>query len=210
MASSEWKTAERVEHYLGLADDVPHRAEAEGVLLGLIPREADRVLDLGTGDGRLLRLVSTDRPAMRGIALDFSRPMLALARANFVGDEEIEVVEHDLREPLPDLGTFDAVVSSFAIHHLEHERKRALYAEIFDHLEPNAPFVNLEHVSSPTRRLHLAFFDEIGEAIEDEDPSDRTIDVESQLTWLKEAGFDDVDCLWKWREMAVLAAIKPS
>jgi len=210
MPPSEWKTDERVEHYLGLADDVPHRAEAEGVLNELIPRDAERVLDLGTGDGRLLRLLRVDRPAMRGFALDFSEPMLAIARANFADDDAIEVVEHDMVEPLPELGSFDAVVSSFAIHHLEHERKRSLYAEIFDLLAPDAPFVNLEHVASPTQRLHLEFFDAIGEAIEDEDPSDRTIDVESQLGWLREAGFDHVDCLWKWREMALLAATNPA
>jgi len=206
--TSEWTTAERVEHYLGLADGVPHRAEAEGVLLGLLPLDAERVLDLGTGDGRLLRLLRAERPAMRGVGVDFSEPMLTRARDHFAGHDRIELVQHDMNEPLPDLGTFDAVVSSFAIHHLEHERKRSLYAEVFGVLQPGGPFVNLEHVASPTEKLHLAFFDAIGEPIENEDPSDRTTDIESQLSWLRDAGFDDVDCIWKWREMALLAGTR--
>jgi tRNA (cmo5U34)-methyltransferase len=70
-------------------------------------------------------------------------------------------------------------------------------------------FANFEHVASPTRRLHLAFFAAIGEPIEHEDPSDRLLDVESQLGFLREAGFDDVDCYWKWREMALLAGLRP-
>ncbi len=70
-------------------------------------------------------------------------------------------------------------------------------------------FVNLEHVASPTERLHLAFFEAIGEPLEDEAPSDRLLDVETQLGWLRELGFADVDCFWKWREMAVLAGVKP-
>jgi SAM-dependent methyltransferase len=119
--------------------------------------------------------------------------MLAAARKRTVGDDRIELIEHDLAEPLPTLGRFDAVVSSFAIHHLEHERKRSLYGEVFDLLEPGGVFANFEHVASPNNRLHVTFFAAIEEPIENEDPSDRLLDVEAQLRWLRELGFDDVD-----------------
>lgn len=88
-----------------------------------------------------------------------------------------------------------------AIHHLEHERKRSLYAEVFDVLEPGGVFANFEHVASPTRRLHEAFFAAIDEPLEHEDPSDRTLEVESQLAWLREIGFDDSTATgsgWRW------------
>jgi SAM-dependent methyltransferase len=147
---------------------------------------------------------------MLGVGLDFSELMLEAARERFADDERIELVEHDLTAPLPELGRFDAVVSSMAIHHLEHERKRSLYSEVFDLLEPGGVFANFEHVASPTYRLHLAFFAAIGEPLEDEDPSDRLLAVESQLGWLRELGFDDVDCYWKWLEMALLIGVKPA
>jgi SAM-dependent methyltransferase len=198
-----------VENYLALVDDFPHRAEGEGVLIEQVPAEARRVLDLGTGDGRLLAMLGADRPRMQGVGLDFSEPMLAAARRRF-GEGTVELVEHDLSEPLPALGRFDAVVSSFAIHHLEHERKRTLYGEVFELLEPGGVFANFEHVASPTPRLHRAFFEAIREPIENEDPSDRTLDVETQLGWLRELGFDDVDCYWKWLEMALLIGIRPA
>ena len=168
-----------------------------------------RVLDLGTGDGRLLALLAHERPGLRGVGLDVSELMLEAARARFAAEERIELVQHDLADPLPNLGRFDAVVSSMAIHHLEHERKRELYAEVFDVLEPGGVFANFEHVSSPTQRLHVAFFAAIGEPLEHEDPSDRLLDVETQLGYLREAGFTDVDCYWKWLEMALLIGVRP-
>ena len=210
MPAREWTTAEHVDRYLERADEFPRRAEGESVLLEHLPRDAGRVLDLGTGDGRLLAMLQADRPAMLGVGLDFSGLMLDAARSRFSGNERIELVEHDLAQPLPELGRFDAVVSSMAIHHLEHERKRSLYAEVFDLLEPGGVFANFEHVASPTHRLHLAFFAAIAEPLEHEDPSDRLLDVHTQLTWLREIGFDDVDCYWKWLEMALLIGVRPA
>ncbi|HEY6780688.1 MAG TPA: class I SAM-dependent methyltransferase [Thermoleophilaceae bacterium] len=210
MAGEEWTRDEgKVSAYLGLADEFPHRLEGEGVLLEHVPLDARRVLDLGTGDGRLIAMFRVDRPELAATGLDFSALMLERARRRFAGDERIELLEHDLSRPLPQLGRFDAVVSSFAIHHLEHERKRELYAEVLDLLEPGGVFANFEHVASPNERLHRAFFAAIDVPVEEADPSDRLLDVETQLGWLRELGFDDVDCYWKWLEMALLIGVKP-
>src|SRR5262249_43101290 len=99
--------------YLSRADSIPRRTEGESALLEEIPANAGRVLDLGCGDGRLLALVLTARPAAIGIAVDFSPPMLERVRQRFAGDDRVRVVEHNLDRPLPDWGSFDAVVSSF-------------------------------------------------------------------------------------------------
>lgn len=208
--AEEWAAAEQVRGYLERGDEFPRRREGEEVLLEHVPRDVGRVLDLGTGDGRLLALLQGDRPQLVGVGLDSSEPMLAAARDRFSSDRRIELVEHDMVHELPRLGRFDAVVSSMAIHHLEHDRKRSLYAEVFELLKPGGVFANFEHVASPTRRLHIAFFAAIGEPPEHEDPSDRLLAVETQLEYLRDAGFTDVDCYWKWLEMALLIGVKPS
>jgi ubiquinone/menaquinone biosynthesis C-methylase UbiE len=170
-----------------------------------------RVLDLGTGDGATLALVLSAHHGARGVAADFQPAMLERARERFAGDERVEVVEHDLDQPLPvSLGRFDLVVSSFAIHHLVPERQRALYGEVFELLEPGGRFANLEHVASPTTALHDAFLAALGRTPEDDDPSNKLVAVRDHLDWLRAIGFADVDCFWKWRELALVSGTKPA
>ena len=207
---SEWQTTEHALAYLARADKLPHRTEGEKVLLEQIPGDIKRVLDLGTGNGRLLGLVLLVNPQAEGVALDFSEPMLEQARQRFANDKRVTIVKHDFSLPLPKtMGSFDAVVSSLAIHHLMHPRKRELYLEIFNMLNPQGVFCNLEHVSSPTVNLHSKFLAAVNQTLETEDPSNKLLDVETQLEWLREIGFVDVDCNWKWLEMALLTGFKP-
>jgi SAM-dependent methyltransferase len=203
-----WTSAEHALEYLERADSIPHRTEGEAVLLDLLPPRPGRVLDVGSGDGRLLALVKLARPEALAVAVDFSETMLERLRARFAADARVEVAAHDLNHPLPDLGRFGAVVSSFAIHHLPHQRKRALYAEVFSVLEPGGVFLNLEHVSSPSEALHRRFIDALDVRPGEEDPSNKLLDLETQLVWLREIGFTDVDCTWKWLELALLTGTK--
>ena len=203
-----WSSTEHAVAYLGRARDIPRRVEGETALIECLPPVLRRVLDLGTGDGHLLALVLAARPDAEGVGLDFSPAMLDRSRARFAGNPRVAIVEHNLDDPLPRLGGFDAVVSCFAIHHVSHARKQTLYAEVFDMLEPGGVFCNLEHVASPTVRLHDEFLTALGVSPADEDPSNKLLDVYTQLEWLRALGFEDVDCHWKWRELALLAGVK--
>jgi tRNA (cmo5U34)-methyltransferase len=207
-----WRSPAQALSYLARADQIPGRAAGEAELVAELPVRCERVLDLGCGDGRLLAIVRAARPGATGVAVDFSPPMLAAARERFPGDPTVTVVEHDLGVSLDGVaaadGPFDAVVSSFAIHHLADDRKRALYGEAFARLRPGGLFANLEHVSSASPRLHRAFMDALGQA--HDDPSNQLLDLETQLGWLRELGFEEVEVLWKWRELALLTGVRPA
>ncbi|MGH9353364.1 MAG: class I SAM-dependent methyltransferase, partial [Terriglobia bacterium] len=181
-------------------------------LLDLIPAGITQFLDLGSGDGRLLRLVRTEQPAAKAVAIDFSPTMLESLRGKFADDPLVTIVEHNLENRLPELapelGEFDAVVSSFAIHHLPNARKRTLYEEVYGLLAHGGVFYNLEHVSSPTPELHEVFLRHLEVRRNEEDPSNILLDVETQIRWLREIGFADVDCHWKWLELALIGGMK--
>lgn len=202
--SDEWSDHGRVAEYL--SREIPYRQVAEEMLLRALPEEVERFVDLGCGEGRLLALVESRYPDGEGTGLDSSVPMLDRARERFSGSSRIELREHDLRQALPLAGAADAIVSGLAIHHLEDDRKRELFAEIHDLLAPGGVFANLDLVRSASGHLHERFRREIGRV--EDDPTDRLADLAEQMSWLRAAGFAEVDCHFKWLELALMIAVK--
>jgi SAM-dependent methyltransferase len=206
-----WVDADRAADYLARADTLPHRREGEGVLVrdlaGALP---GRVLDLGCGDGRLTALVLAAFPESTAVCVDASPTMLEAVRARFEGDARVTIVEHDFGNALPTEAPFDApfaaVVSSLAIHHASDPRKRTLYAEIAGRLGPEGVVANLDVVKSPTQALHDRWREEMGAR---DDPTDALCEMETQLGWMREAGLADVDCIWKWRSLALMRGEHP-
>ena len=99
--------------------DLP-AAAVEQALLALLPAGGvGRLLDIGTGTGRLLEVLAP-RISL-GLGVDASRAMLALARARLAGAgfSHCSVRLADMyRLPLPDAG-FDAVVMQMVLHYAE-------------------------------------------------------------------------------------------
>ena len=169
-------------------------------------------------------------PESHAVLIDHSAPMLerAVVALADLGDR-VRLIHADLADPLASITElpFDLVVSGFAIHHLPTPRKRTLYADIFDALAPGGLFVHIEHVASATPRTETLFdrlyIDHIAahnsrprEQFEREyhtrpDKADNKLEpVWAQLEWLREIGFMDVDCVFKWLELAVMVAKKPT
>src|SRR5204862_2972276 len=120
--------------------------------------------------------------------------------------------------PLPD-GPWDAIVSALAIHHLADGDKVRLFARVRQALAPRGVFVNAEQVAGATPALEahnlrrhelaaraLGTGDAEWAAAVERMRHDRKVTVEWHLERLREAGFDDADCLFKDHSFAVLAA----
>lgn len=189
-----------------------------------------RVLDLGSGDGMAISALLDRCPVEQAVLVDFSEPMLHEARRNFDGsDLAVDFVWSDLlgsqwRASVETGGPFDLVISRFAIHHLPDERKKSLYGEILNLLRPGGLFIHIEHVGSLSPVYERAFYRSLADGIYHAESGNRSMEdieamymhpderaanilapVDDQLSWLREAGFVDVDCLFKAFELAVFA-----
>jgi len=196
-----------------------------------------RILDLGCGDGPIGRMLLEHFPHAEVIFADFSETMLEAARKELVHEGRASVIKVDFSLPdwtdsVAGYKPFDVVVSGFAIHHQPDHRKRELYAEIFGVLGMPGVFLNLEHVASATPageaifdsffvdhlyRFHQATADSKTRAeIEDSyynrpDKKENILaPVDEQCRWLREIGFEDVDCFFKVFELALFGGRKTS
>jgi Lhr-like helicase len=80
---NEWLTKERLLEYLSKANNIPHRTEGESVLLDHIPLNAKSVLNLGTRNGRLIKILNEERPNIEeAVAIDVSPFILKAIREN--------------------------------------------------------------------------------------------------------------------------------
>jgi len=192
-------------------------------LLDFAPGAAPRLLDVGAGTGLLSGMVKARWPAARLTLLDFSEEMLARARQLFRGAAvPVEIRVGDSRSA-PLGGPYDAVVSALSIHHLQDAEKRALYARAFEALAPGGLFVNADNVEAEDpavqARDRAAWIEAMrGAGLPEQELTaglGRTaVDVLAplalQLGWLRELGFEQVDCAYKWRHFAVFSGRTPA
>lgn len=198
----------------------------------------ERFLDLGCGDGILGAALLGEFPSSCGVLVDFSEPMLEQAReqlreyASQLVFANLDYGDPAWAEHVQSEGPFDAIVSGYSIHHQPDVRKRQLYEEIFSLLQPGGWFVNIEHVSSEAQ-LNIDLFEqhyvstrfaieqrnggtrsfaELAEEYKDRPDKAANIlaPVELQCAWLREMGYEEVDCYFRIYELAVFAGRKPN
>jgi len=184
-------------------------------------KRGNRVLDLGCGDGIVTRELLSVDSSIRATLIDGSRDMLDHAKRRLSEFSDIryreasfqDVIEGDLQ-----LGSFDFIVSSLAIHHLPFGGKAGLFHKIHSLLSPGGYFLNIDLVCAREEELEEWYMILWREWIEDRK---RTLGIsgdifgdilrrykgggdnvpdtlEDQLKVLKDIGFLEVDCYYKY------------
>jgi tRNA (cmo5U34)-methyltransferase len=153
--------------------------------------------------------------------VDLSEKMLDIARLRFEGLPNVSIEQADFTTFEMEISSYDAIVSSLAIHHLTNDNKRLLYNRIYQALKPSGLFVNAEQILADNDFMQSLYHSQWCNKIEHSTLSrqeisasyeriklDKRATIAAQLNWLKDAGFSQTDCLYKYYYFAVLWAMK--
>lgn len=203
---------------------IPYYHEQNALILDLVAfkhSQSLKVLDLGSGTGVLSYLLLQAFSQATVVAFDLSEKMLKACQQNLdLYRERVTFQQGDFAED--DLGSdYDVVVSGLAIHHLVHDQKQQLFKRLYNALKPSGLFLDRDIVISPTSQLTCQheqlwrqYMQRNGEDAEhwfnEYREQDLPASVEDQLQWLKEAGFEEVGCHWRYLNFAIFSGIKPA
>jgi tRNA (cmo5U34)-methyltransferase len=206
-------------------------------LISAAREQIDSFLNIGCGDGVLAAAVLDEYPHSRGLLLDAAPTPLESARLRLrphsgrVDCQRTDYSQAGWVQQTSAHAPFDAIICGFATHDLPDQRKRDFYGEIFTLLKPGGAFLNLEHVASTTRWRESAMDDYLIDAIfghqlqgsagksraevarEYYRSSSQEVTplapLEVQCDWLREIGYESVDCYLKISELAVFGGQRP-
>ena len=140
-AQQERYVADREERFRVVIDVVS--AAVAGV-------DRPRIVDLGCGPGSLASRVAAALPHAEVVGIDADPLLLDLARS--AGDSRVRFVQGYLNRPGWEScldGPWDAVVSSTALHWLEHDQLAAVFATAAARLRPDGVLVNADNMHLP-------------------------------------------------------------
>ncbi|WP_139492321.1 class I SAM-dependent methyltransferase [Brevibacillus dissolubilis] len=190
------------------------------VALANTTREAPAILDIGAGTGLFSSLVLEKYPNAHLTLIDISEKMLDVAKVRFQDRANVTYIvddytKHEFNEK------FDIIISALSIHHLTELEKKNLYSTVFSLLNDNGVFINADQVLGHTDYIETLYKDDWKQKVESSGLSqeeisaayertklDKMSTLDDQLTWLKEIGFSDVDCVYKYYNFVVFTGRK--
>ncbi|MBW2623651.1 MAG: class I SAM-dependent methyltransferase [Deltaproteobacteria bacterium] len=172
------------------------------------------ILDLGAGTGIELEYIFIKAPHARITAVDLSMSMLSRLLEKYKRYERrIKIVEASYLTMELGPRAYDYAVSVMSLHHLLPEEKTAIYAKIREALKPGGSYIEGDYIVSEEEEGRL--IEEYRTLKEDFTlPEDGLyhIDIPSsektQMTALREAGFKEIQVLFRTDRSDIIAARK--
>ncbi|NHN30449.1 class I SAM-dependent methyltransferase [Paenibacillus agricola] len=178
--------------------------------------ETPSILELGAGTGLLSALMLKKFPTANLTLIDISDKMMEVANSRFVGMNNVKYIVNDYTNYVFE-NKFDIVISALSIHHLTDAEKKVLYKNTFQNLREGGVFINADQILGNTMFLDSFYKNnwkskvestelptkEIASAYE-RTKLDKMSTLEAQIGWLKEIGFSDVDCMYKYFNFVVI------
>ncbi|MDI9442507.1 MAG: class I SAM-dependent methyltransferase [Firmicutes bacterium] len=122
------------------SDEYPFAAYKDvlNTVYNIVRQKVGSVLDIGFGTGDLTRRLYEDGYNVTGI--DFSVRMLEIAREKM---PQAHLIQWDFSKGLPPevRSSFDWIISTYAIHHLTADEKKAFISQLMQHLNPGGAVV---------------------------------------------------------------------
>jgi tRNA (cmo5U34)-methyltransferase len=183
-------------------------------------KKAKRLLDIGAGTGLFSRFIYQQRPDLDFTLADISAEMLNVAKERFSGLDNFDFIELDFSNTAIEK-KYDIIVSALAIHHLEDDEKERLFASVYQALNHGGLFINADQVEGRSPLFDGYYKTEWKETVNssglEQDAIDRAMErikldkfakLDTQLTMLDRAGFNDADCIYKHNNFVVFAGLK--
>ena len=182
-------------------------------------KDKPRILDLGAGTGLLTKYLFEKYPEAEFTLIDLSEEMLKLAKNRFQRYNNFKYITADYLEH--DFNSFDIIVSSLSIHHIEDKEKKKLYKKIYNALNPEGIFLNSDQVIGSTPNIDKTYQRNWMEKIDEnkftgpeKDTAiermkfDKPATLDDNLKWLRDCGFEDVDVYYKYYNFCIFYAKK--
>lgn len=189
-----------------------------------------KILELGCGDGRVTHELLQIDANLEGTLIDGSAEMVESAKNRLKSYPGLKFIQNTFQELVNSnllSETFDFVVSSLAIHHLQEDEKKTLFEYVYNHLSPSGFFLNMDVIRAPTESLenwylklwkewiieneakmeHSESFQNILDQYKN-NPDNNPDTLENQLKLLKSTGFSNVDCYYKYGIFSVYGGQK--
>ncbi len=218
--AKEWE-----EYDLKIFQAIPFYKESFDTLISIIDQSGikpKRILEIGVGTGNLTERLLQSFPSASLFGIDLVDDYLLQAKQKLmVFKDRVTLAAKDISD-FDFNENYDLVVTSYVFHHIENNNQNSIYETIFKHLNSGGMFINADFVDSSSLYFS-SLFDQLrmqymrSQGVDENSIKADYIDhrkfeiaipLEKQIQFLSQIGFNEVECFWKYLNLAVFGGVK--